>query len=404
MSFKERFWSSKYLRIFVIICGAILFYAMVTHFGVVWNALGFILGILAPIIIAAIITFLLNPIVMFFENKVFHKLKFKSGKYLHGFCVIFVMLVLCVLILLLLVLIIGQVAVSLKQLIENFDSYLQAFVNMLNKVMADKVNEINILGINLMELDTKGISEFMDEIMKWVTSHTDGIIGSAMSVGSNLLNTLITIMLTVYMLLDIRHLKRGISRFFRAVMSDTRYARFSDLCSKGGKIFLQYFGSNLLDSLIIGVMCYLFMLIMGLPYSLLIAVIVGVFNFVPTFGPLVGAIVCAFLILLVNPWGALWFVIYSMVSQFIDANLIKPKLFGDTTGLRPMWVLAAIIIGGGLFGVVGMLLGVPLFAIIAIIVNEKIDKSLEKRGYIQEAAGETVENEAEDSSGSSAQN
>lgn len=395
MSFKERFWSSKYLRIFIIICGAILFYAMVTHFGVVWNAIGFILGILAPIIVAAIIAFLLNPIVVFFETKVFRKLKIKNGKLLHGFCVVFVMLVICVLILLLLALIISQLATSVRQLIENFDSYLQAFVNMLNKLLADKVKEINVLGINLMELDTSGISEVMDEIVQWVTSHTEGIIGGAMSVGSNLMNTLITIMLTIYMLLDVRHLKRGITRFFRAVMEPQRYSRFSVLCSKGGKIFLRYFGSNLLDSLIIGVLCYLFMLIMGLPYALLISVIVGVFNFVPTFGPLVGAIVSGFLILLVNPWGALWFIIYSAVSQFCDANLIKPKLFGDTTGLRPMWVLAAIIIGGGLFGVVGMLLGVPMVAIIAVIVNEQIEKSLQKRGYIEEAAEEDEDDPAE---------
>jgi len=388
MSFKERFWSSKYLRIFIIICGAILFYAMVTHFGVVWNAIGFILGILAPIIVAAIIAFLLNPVVQFFEKKVFHKLKFKSGKFLHGFCVVFVMLVICVLVLLLLVLIISQLAVSVRQLIENFDSYLQAFVNMLNKVMADRVKEINVLGINLMELDTSGISEVMNEIVQWVTGHTEGIIGGAMSVGSNLLNTLITIMLTIYMLLDAKHLKRGTASFFRAGRAREPNTRFSDLCSKGGKIFLRYFGSNLLDSLIIGVLCYVFMLIMGLPYSLLIAVIVGVFNFVPTFGPLVGAIVSAFLILLVNPWGALWFIIYSLVSQFCDANLIKPKLFGDTTGLRPMWVLAAIIIGGGLFGVIGMLLGVPMVAIIAIVVNEQIEKSLQKREYVKEVPEE----------------
>lgn len=393
MSFKERFWSSKYLRIFIIICGAILFYAMVTHFGVVWNALGFILGILAPIIIAAIIAFLLNPVVMFFEKKVFQRLRFRSGKYLHGFCVVFVMLVLCVLILLLLALIISQLAVSVKQLIDNFDNYLNAFVNMLNRLLADSVKEINILGINLMELDTSGISKVMNEIVQWVTGHTEGIIGGAMSVGSNLINTMITIMLTIYMLLDVRHLKKGISRFFRAVMVPQRYNRFSVLCSKGGRIFLRYFGSNLLDSLIIGVLCYLFMLIMGLPYSLLIAVIVGVFNFVPTFGPLVGAIVSAFLILLVNPWGALWFIIYSMVSQFFDANLIKPKLFGDTTGLRPMWVLAAIIVGGGLFGVVGMLLGVPMVAIIAIVVNDRIEKSLKKRAYMKEV-GETDEGNA----------
>lgn len=382
--FKERFRHSKYLRIFIIICGAILFYVLVNHIGVVWNAIGFVLGILAPIIVAAIIAFLLNPIVRFFEQKVFRWMKFRSGKYLHGFCVVFVVLILCTLLLLLIYLIISQLAVSVRQLIANFDNYLAAFVKMLNRVLQDRVQEINVLGINLLELDASGIQEFVSNVVEWATNHTEGIIGGAMSIGSNLFNGVIVVMLTVYMLLDVRHLRESGSRFFRAVMAPEKYNRFSDLFSKGSAIFLRYFGSNLLDSLIIGVLCYLFMLIMGLPYALLIAVIVGVFNFVPTFGPIVGAVISAFLILLVNPWGALWFIIYSLISQFFDANLIKPKLFGDTTGLRPMWVLAAIIIGGGLFGVTGMLLGVPMVAIIAIIVNERIEKKLQSREYVKE--------------------
>jgi len=382
--FRERFRHSKYLRIFIIICGAILFYVLINHIGVVWNALGFILGILAPILIAAIVAYLLHPIVYFFEHKVFRKLRFRNGKYLHGFCVILVMVILCVLLLLLAYMIISQLAVSVRQLINNFDNYLSAFVKMLNRILRDRVNEINVFGMNLMELDTSGIEEVVNNVISWATNHTEGIIGGAMSVGSNLFNIVIMIMLTIYMLLDVRHLREEGSRFFRAVMEPDRYNRFSDLVAKGGGIFRRYFGSNLLDSLIIGVMCYLFMLIMGLPYALLIAVIVGVFNFVPTFGPIVGAVISAFLILLVNPWGSLWFIIYSLVSQFFDANILKPKLFGDTTGLRPLSVLAAIIIGGGLFGVTGMLLGVPSVAIIAIIVNERIEKTLQSREYIKE--------------------
>ena len=112
--FRERFRHSKYLRIFIIICGAILFYVLINHIGVVWNALGFILGILAPILIAAIVAYLLHPIVYFFEHKVFRKLRFRNGKYLHGFCVILVMVILCVLLLLLAYMIISQLAVSVR--------------------------------------------------------------------------------------------------------------------------------------------------------------------------------------------------------------------------------------------------------------------------------------------------
>ena len=386
--FRDRVRENKNLQILLIACGAILFYVLLNHLGVVWNALGFILGVIAPVISAAIITFLLNPIVQFFEKKVFRKLKIRSGKYLHGACVILVVVVIVILILLLLYLVVSQVAVSAAHLLSNLDNYVQAFVNMLNKYLADQVSEITVFGVNLLEVETTGLQDFVTGIVSWITEHAEGIIGGAMSVGSNLLNTVITVMLTIYMLLDIKHLKNSGGRFFRSVMEPDKFIRFSDICSRSSKIFLRYFGSNILDSLIIGVLCYLFMIILGLPYSLLIAIVVGVCNFIPTFGPIVGGVIGTFLILIVDPWGALWFVIYSLVSQFCDANLIKPKLFGDTTGLRPMWVLAAIIICGGLFGVIGMLLGVPLFAIIAIILNERIDRRLQRWDYVKEDIGD----------------
>lgn len=384
--FSERLQENRYLRMFIIICGAILFYVLLNHIGVVWNALGFILRILAPVISAAIVAFLLNPIVQFFEKKVFKRLKIKSGKYLHGACVVLVVLVLVILVLILLYLVISQVATSATHLVSNLDSYVQRFVDMLNKYLSDtiKVDEINVFGINLLEFETTGLQDFVTKGMEWITGHAEGIIGGAMSVGSNLMYTLITVMLTIYMLLDVNHLSIASSRFFRSIMEPETYIRFADISHRSSRIFLRYFGSNLLDSLIMGVLCYLFMIIVGLPYALLIAVVVGVTNFIPTFGPIVGGVIGAFLILIVDPWGALWFIIYSLVSQFCDANLIKPKLFGDTTGLRPMWVVAAIIVGGGLFGVIGMLLGVPLFAIFAIIFNERIDKRLQRWEYVKE--------------------
>ena len=382
--FRDRVRESKNLQIFLIACGAILFYVILTNLGIFWGGIGFILRILTPVIMGALIAFLLNPIVQFFEKKVFRKLKIRSGRYLHGACVILVVLVLVILLLVLIYLVVSQVAVSATHLLSHLDDYVQAFVRMINKYLADKINEINILGVNLLETETAGLSDFVEGIVTWVTAHSEGIIGGAMSVGSNLLNTVITIMLAIYMLLDVSHLKKSGVRFFRSIMEPDKYVRFSFIVSRSSKIFLRYFGSNILDSLIIGVLCYLFMIILGLPYALLIAIVVGVCNFVPTFGPIVGGIIGTFLILIVDPWGALWFVIYSLVSQFCDANLIKPKLFGDTTGLRPMWVLAAIIIGGGLFGVYGMLLGVPFFAIFAIIIDERIDKRLQRWDYVKD--------------------
>lgn len=379
---KQRIKNSQNLQLFLVICGAIVFYLVLSNLGVVRDGLVYIFGILAPIISAAILAFLLNPIVTLVEKKVLGKVKHR--KYLRGFCVIFTVVIICVLLILLIYLVATQVAVSVRHLISNFDGYLQSFAKMVDGILGEKLNDITIFGVNLMEMETTGIQEFVTNIASWVTNHYEGLIGGALSLGSNVFNIFIAVMLTIYMLIDVDHVKNFGSRFFRSFMEPEKYVRFSSMCSKGGKVFIRFFGSNLLDSLIIGGACYLFMIIMGLPYSALIAVLVGVTNFIPTFGPLVGAIIGGFLILIMDPLGALWFIIYEIVSQFVDANVIKPKLFGDTTGLRPMWVLAAIIIGGGLFGVVGMLIGVPLFAIIAIIVNERIEKRLQRWDYVKE--------------------
>ena len=379
---KERFRNNRYLQIFAVACGAILFYVLLTHIGLVWSAIRYILRILAPVISAAVISFLLYPVVRFFEKKVLGRIR--KRKFLHALCVIVIVVIICVLLILLLYLVIHQLATSVTHLISNFDSYVQKLSGLLTTLVGDRVDDLTIFGVNLLERETKGLQDFVASVMGWITAHYEGIIGGAMSVGSNLLNTVITIMLVVYMLLDAEHLKKAASRFFQSVLEPDKYVRWGSIWTRSSSIFIRYFGSNLLDAFIIGVLCYLFMIIVGLPYSLLIAVLVGVTNLVPTFGPIVGGVIGSFLILLVNPLGTVWFIIYSLVSQFCDANLIKPKLFGDTTGLRPIWVLAAIIICGGLFGVIGMLLGVPLFAIIAIIVNEHVEKRLQRRDYFKE--------------------
>ena len=379
---RDKVKNSRNLQILMICCGAILFYVLITHLGVVVNAIGYILGILAPIIYAAIISFLLHPVVGIYENKVFGKIK--KRKTAHRLCVLITIILLAVIVIVLAYVIIYQIAVSISNLISNLDSYVRGLRNLLNDLLGDYNKELVVFGVNILDIETSGLEEFVGSVMTWVTQHIDGILGSAMSIGSNLFNAFVTFMLIIYMLWDVDHLKSAGSRFFMSIMEPEKYVRFTDITRRSSNIFRRYFGSNLLDALIIGVACYVFMLIAGLPYAVLVAVIIGVFNLVPTFGPIVGAVISAFLILLVNPWGALWFIIYSLVTQFVDGNLLKPKLFGDTTGLRPMWVLAAIIICGGLFGVVGMLLGVPLFAIISDIFNERTEKRLQRWDYVKD--------------------
>ncbi|MEA4814131.1 MAG: AI-2E family transporter [Oscillospiraceae bacterium] len=128
------------------------------------------------------------------------------------------------------------------------------------------------------------------------------------------------------------------------------------------------------------------MLATGPPYELLVTLVVSVTNIIPTFGPIVGAVIGGLLILLVKPVGVIWFLIYTVISQTLDGSVIKPILFGDTTGLRPLWVLAAIIVGGSLFGIAGMLMGIPVTAIVSSILEEHISAHLKRRGYDNEGS------------------
>ncbi|MCI6637735.1 MAG: AI-2E family transporter, partial [Lachnospiraceae bacterium] len=144
-------------------------------------------------------------------------------------------------------------------------------------------------------------------------------------------------------------------------------------------IMIRYIVGELLDALIIGLSNFVFFLIVGLPYNLLISVVVGVTNLAPTFGPIVGGVVGAFILVLNNPWHALWFIIFTIILQTIDGYVIKPKLFGNTLGVSSVWILVCIIVGGRMFGVPGILLAIPFAAISDYVYNNYILVVLENR-------------------------
>ena len=145
-------------------------------------------------------------------------------------------------------------------------------------------------------------------------------------------------------------------------------------------IFSNFISGKLLESAIVGVLTFVCMTIIGIDYALLISIIMGIFNLVPFFGPFIGAIPSALLLLILNPADALWFIILTLVLQQLDGQLIGPKILGDSTGLTAFWVIFAIVLGGGLFGVLGMILGIPLFAVFYSLVREFTNSRLEKKG------------------------
>ena len=165
-----------------------------------------------------------------------------------------------------------------------------------------------------------------------------------------------------------------------AFFSKEKADRMVEIANRSNNIFSGFIVGKMLDSLIIGILCFIGMLFINHDYTVLIAVIVGVTNMIPFFGPFIGAIPCLFILLMVDPMSAALFAVFVFLLQQFDGNILGPKILGDSLGLSPIWILAGILIGNGLFGIVGMLIGVPTFAVLYNIVSETITHRLQEKG------------------------
>ena len=183
-----------------------------------------------------------------------------------------------------------------------------------------------------------------------------------------------------YMLLDKEKLLKQLKKLAFTFLPERHARRVLRVLARTNQTFGGFIGGKILDSLIIGVLCFIICAVLRIPYALLISVVVGCTNVIPVFGPFLGAIPCAFILLIVNPFSALEFLIMILILQQFDGNVLGPKILGESTGLSALWVLFAIIVGGKMLGFVGMLSGVPTFAVVYSLVAEDTDSRLGRKG------------------------
>lgn len=354
-------------------CSAVVLFILLSNFGALTQFLRSIYNLFSPIIIGIILAYILNPLVNLFERHVLKKMKKEKLK--HTLSVLIALLLFLVAVAGLMVLLIPSVIESARNMYQNYESYrgnLDRYLNNITKFLAK------------LQIDT---SRFSDTIEGWlgkvgeiIMKNMDKVLSTSKSVGSGFLNFLLGFVLMIYFLLGRESLLAGLQRFRRAILTKEQYESHTTFFSRCNKIFVRFISLDLLDGIIIGVANAIFMLIMRMPYVPFISMIVGVTNLIPTFGPIVGVIIAA-LILLLNghPWLALIFIAFSIVLQTIDSYVIKPKMFGDGFGIQGIWIVIAILVFGKMFGMTGMLLAVPLAAIISIIYHEYMLNRMEER-------------------------
>lgn len=367
MKFNKDWFHKNWVPYTIASCSAVILYVILTHIDVVGRYVAGLFNILQPVLMGLTFAYLTDPIARFYERSIYKKIKLKGlARNLSVFTMIFTVL-----------LIIGLFALALgPQLIES----VAGLVGNIGIYASELQENLNTLANNAAGglLDLSALTEFGDRLLMQLTtalqSNLGNIINTTYSVGTGFFNVVIGFILAVYFLMDKEKLVKLSKKILCKFLPREKYERFLDFCRRSDKILLRYIECDILEGLIVGIANFIFMTITGMPYAGLVSLVVGVTNLAPTFGPIFGAVVGGVILVLVNPWHMLWFLIFTVILQLIDGYIIKPKLFGDTLGVSSLWILITIIVGGRMFGVAGILLAIPFAAIVEYVVKDFLQK------------------------------
>ncbi|KUJ25439.1 hypothetical protein AR437_02945 [Christensenella hongkongensis] len=374
-------WNKKYTTIAVytiivatVITLIVLFFLNITFFG---TAIAALFSILAPFITGFCIAYLLVRPCRFAEK---HWFGFVERKKPHprlrrSLSIVTIILIVFVIFALLVYFIIPQLIDSITMLFNNIPHYLDSLQN-------------SVVGLlQSWNIYTPQIAEHLDALRATfldISAFFDKLISSLpvfiSSVGTGLFNFFVGMIVSIYVIFAREKFRRQGKKLTYALFPRHFAEKFLDVIHYSNNVFLGFINGTLIDAAFVGITTFIFMTICQFPYALLIAVIIGCTNIIPFFGPFLGAIPSAIILLIVDPWYALAFVIFILILQQIDGNIVMPKIVGLNIGMSAFWVLFSLILFGGLFGFWGMLLGVPVFTIIYSLITAAINNSLEKKG------------------------
>lgn len=369
-------------------CIIVLFYLLIGKLSGVFSTIGKILSAMTPIIFGFVIAFLLNPIVNRFRvsfRTLLTKIrpegnKKKISSTANTLAVVVALLFFLAVLTAFFWVLLPSLYESINSLYTNIDRYATNIDNFVNKLIKDNPDIINVVNNYMDDLEgtiktvlAENLLPNMDSI---VTAIRDGIVGGLKLI----LNFVIGIIAAVYILLSKDKFSAQFKKIIYAIFDMEMGNKVLASLEYADGVFSGFIGGKILDSIIVGFICYAFCAIVQMPYAILISVIVGITNIIPFFGPFIGAIPSAILVFVESPKMCIVFIIFILILQQIDGNVIGPLILSDSTGLSSFWVLFAILVGGNLFGPIGMVLGVPTFACIYAILTRHLRDSLNKKG------------------------
>ena len=366
-------------------CAILVFYDTFFQNGVLLVFMERLFKILTPVLYGLAMAYLLTPIVDALDRVFRDRLGIKRAGLVRCLSILVTWVIALGLVYLLFSILVPELAASISLLFSNFESYYRTIYSWATQLVEDNpyVSE------RLLTL----VRNYYNELVNWVTNTLIpgaqvaivAVTGGVVSVLVFAKDLLVGVVVSVYFLARKETFGKHSRKLLYSAVSVPHYERTLRAAREADRIFSGFVRGKLLDSLIIGILCFIICSVLKFPYTPIISVFVGVTNVIPIFGPFLGAIPSAFLILLVDPRQCLYFVIFIIALQQFDGNILGPKILGETVGISSFWIIVAILVGGGFGGVLGMFLGVPVFACIYSAVQSVSQASLRKKGVTDDS-------------------
>ena len=372
---------------FLVIAAAITFFFVISEHSVVGRMAGTFFGLMTPFIYGAALAYVLNPVLNWLEKKVFPKVfgDRVSKRSRRGLGVLLTFLFGCAVVALFLAVLIPQIVESIDNLAQSIYAFLPQAQNFLNDLIAQYgtnemlVDVLSMLGVDISD-PSMALQRLATRSYTFLTQVLPNLFGGVMRFTSGLLDVVVGIIIAIYLLLSKEIFYAQVKKLLFAFFPRRVAQATLNLTHDSNTIFCGFISGKILDSATIGVLCFIGCSVLQMPYTVLVSFIVGVTNVIPYFGPFIGAIPSIFIIMIADPLKSLVFAVFVLILQQLDGNIIGPKILGDSTGLSAFWVIFAVTFFGGLFGFVGMLIGVPTFAVIYALVRNFAEFKLGKKG------------------------
>lgn len=367
-------------QILLITCLTVLFYAFIQNFALVWMGIKAVLSAIAPLIIGCSIAFIVNLPMSFVENHFFPKKALKKHKWLRKIkrpvSLLLGWLFIIAIFTVLLMLIIPELAKTIMNFAQLLPYYMDSFGHNVTKWL----DTFNLDIESLRNFDWESLSTKLVEYLQSAGTLLVGkTVGITTGVFTSVLNILLGFVFSCYILLSKEKLSVQLKKLYASAVNHKSYDNTMVVLSLANETFSKFLVGQCTEALILGILCYIGMSIFGMPYALMISSLIAITALVPIFGAFIGTAIGAFMILLINPVKALWFVVFIIVLQQLESNFIYPRVVGKSVGLDGIWVLFAVTVGGRFFGALGLLISVPIFSIIYCLIRAFVHTKLEEK-------------------------